>query len=103
MPLPLDYLPVRGVDLSDEFPHMYWRGGQEILAAGRLIRDDPRLQAIVITNFGCGPDSFLLGYFKRIMGDKPFLELEIDEHTADAGIITRCEAFFDSLRMRQSL
>jgi len=103
VPIPLDYLPVRRVDLSDEFPHMYWRGGQEILAAGRLIRDDPRLQAIVITNFGCGPDSFLLGYFKRIMGDKPFLELEIDEHTADAGIITRCEAFFDSLRMRKGL
>ncbi|MCS6880761.1 MAG: acyl-CoA dehydratase activase [Oscillochloridaceae bacterium] len=103
VPIPLDYLPVRGADLSDEFPRMYWRGGQEILAAGRIIRDDPRLQAIVITNFGCGPDSFLLGYFKRIMGDKPFLELEIDEHTADAGIITRCEAFFDSLRMRQGL
>ena len=103
VPIPLDYLPVRDVDLSDQFPHMYWRGGQEILAAGRIIRDDPRLQAIVITNFGCGPDSFLLGYFKRIMGDKPFLELEIDEHTADAGIITRCEAFFDSLRMRKGV
>lgn len=100
LPIPLDYLPVRSVDLSDQFPQMYWRGGQEILGAARIIRDDPRLHAIVITNFGCGPDSFLLGYFKRIMGEKPFLELEIDEHTADAGIITRCEAFFDSLRMK---
>jgi predicted nucleotide-binding protein (sugar kinase/HSP70/actin superfamily) len=31
------------------------------------------------------------------MGDKPFLQLEIDEHSADAGAITRIEAFMDSL------
>jgi predicted nucleotide-binding protein (sugar kinase/HSP70/actin superfamily) len=34
------------------------------------------------------------------MGAKPFLEVEIDDHTADAGMITRCEAFFDSLAAR---
>lgn len=48
MPIPIDYLAVRTVDVSDEFPQMYWRGGQEILAAGRIIRDDPRLNAIYI-------------------------------------------------------
>jgi predicted nucleotide-binding protein (sugar kinase/HSP70/actin superfamily) len=32
------------------------------------------------------------------MKEKPVLELEIDEHSADAGVETRCEAFFDSLR-----
>jgi predicted nucleotide-binding protein (sugar kinase/HSP70/actin superfamily) len=31
------------------------------------------------------------------MGDKPHLILELDEHSADAGLITRCEAFLDSL------
>jgi predicted nucleotide-binding protein (sugar kinase/HSP70/actin superfamily) len=31
------------------------------------------------------------------MGDKPHLALEMDEHSADAGLITRCEAFLDSL------
>jgi hypothetical protein len=31
------------------------------------------------------------------MGDKPFLELELDDHMADAGVVTRCEAFFESL------
>jgi predicted CoA-substrate-specific enzyme activase len=100
LPIPFDYLPVRKVDVSAEFPQMYWRGGQEILAAAHLIRDDPRLNAIYVTNFSCGPDSFILSFFQRALGAKPFLELEVDEHTADAGIITRCEAFFDSLRMR---
>jgi hypothetical protein len=35
------------------------------------------------------------------MRGKPFLELEVDDHTADAGIVTRCEAFFESLEMRE--
>ena len=29
--------------------------------------------------------------------DRPFLRLEVDEHSAGAGVITRCEAFIDSL------
>lgn len=102
LPIPIDYLPLHAVDISDDYPQMYWRGGQEILAAARIIRDDPRLSAIYVTNFSCGPDSFIITYFQRTMGTKPFLELEIDEHTADAGLVTRCEAFFDSLRMHSS-
>ena len=32
------------------------------------------------------------------MNGKPFLHLEVDEHSADAGMITRIEAFLDSLK-----
>jgi predicted nucleotide-binding protein (sugar kinase/HSP70/actin superfamily) len=31
------------------------------------------------------------------MRGKPYLQIEIDEHSADVGAITRCEAFLDSL------
>lgn len=96
LPVPMDYLPLDAADVSDRYPNMYWRSGQDILAAAAIIRDDPRLRAIYVTNFNCGPDSFLTGFFRRIMGDKPFLELEIDDHTADAGVMTRCEAFLES-------
>jgi predicted nucleotide-binding protein (sugar kinase/HSP70/actin superfamily) len=48
--------------------------------------------------FSCGPDSFLLTFFKDIMEQKPCLLLEFDEHSADAGVITRLEAFLDSLK-----
>jgi hypothetical protein len=37
------------------------------------------------------------------MEPKPFLELEMDEHTADAGIVTRCEAFLESLSMAREV
>jgi predicted nucleotide-binding protein (sugar kinase/HSP70/actin superfamily) len=102
VPLPMDCLPLDEVDVSDRFDNMYWHSGQAILAAGRLIAREPRLQAIYVTNFGCGPDSFLLSFFRRIMSaedgsPKVYLELELDDHTADAGVNTRCEAFFDSL------
>jgi predicted nucleotide-binding protein (sugar kinase/HSP70/actin superfamily) len=53
---------------------------------------------VYITNFGCGPDSFIQHFFKEKMAGKPFLEIEIDEHSADVGAITRLEAFLDSLK-----
>ncbi len=98
LPIPMDFLPVRQTALPDRFGHMYWRCGQDILAAARLVRDDARLHALYVTSFGCGPDSFVIGYFRRLMAGKPFLELELDDHSADAGIVTRCEAFIESLQ-----
>jgi predicted nucleotide-binding protein (sugar kinase/HSP70/actin superfamily) len=56
------------------------------------------LYGFYVTNFSCGPDSFLLGYFRRLMGAKPSLTLEVDQHTADAGIDTRVEAALDIIK-----
>jgi predicted CoA-substrate-specific enzyme activase len=99
LPIPMDFLPVDCVDLSERYDNMFWRSGQDILAAATIIQENPHLNAIYVTSFNCGPDSFLLSFFRQIMDGKPFLELEMDEHTADAGVITRCEAFFESLSM----
>ena len=95
--VPLDFLPLHSADLSDA-PNMYWRSGQKILAAAKLIREHPDLYPVYLTNFGCGPDSFISHFFRKEMRGKPYLQLEIDEHSADAGAITRIEAFLDSLR-----
>ena len=65
-------------------------------------REHPNLYPVYITNFGCGPDSFITHFFRQEMAGKPFLQLEIDEHSADAGAITRIEAFLDSLGQRQA-
>ncbi len=96
--IPMDFLPLDSVAPSEEIREMYWRYGQRILAAGRIIKEDPRLFGIYITNFGCGPDSFISHFFRDLSKGKPYLQLEIDEHSADAGAITRCEAFLDSLK-----
>ena len=95
--IPFDFLPADRYSINDAWGNMYWKSGQRILKAARFIRDNKNLYAIYIGNFLCGPDSFILKYFKKEMGDKPFLHIEIDEHSADAGAITRCEAFMDSI------
>jgi predicted nucleotide-binding protein (sugar kinase/HSP70/actin superfamily) len=98
--VPMDMLALDEAQLSDESLHrnVYWSYGQKILRAAEIIKDDPRLFAIYLSNFGCGPDSFLMTFFKDIMGQKPCLQLELDEHSADAGVITRLEAFLESLK-----
>lgn len=96
--IPMDFLPLDEVQALDDLKPMYWRYGQKILAAADLIRRDPRLHAIYVTNFSCGPDSFILHFFKEKMRGKPYLEIEIDEHSSDVGAITRLEAFLDSLK-----
>jgi len=101
--IPMDFLPVEHIDISSLWPNMYWRSGQNILSAAEIIRDDPRLFGLYIGNFSCGPDSFILKYFRDSMAGKPFLHIEIDEHSADAGIITRCEAFLDSISGRDRI
>jgi predicted CoA-substrate-specific enzyme activase len=96
--IPFDMLPVDEAIDDEMAREMYWKNGQRILAVAKLLKYDPRLFTVYITNFGCGPDSFITHFFKDISSGKPFLQLEIDEHSADAGAITRCEAFLDSLR-----
>ena len=49
----------------------------------------------MLTYFACGPDSFGNPFFKDEIGE-PCYVMQIDEHTADAGVITRIEAFADT-------
>jgi len=93
--LPVDALPVEGIDITDINDNMYWAYGKRILAAAKLVGQHPNLHIIYITNFKCGPDSFIRGFI-RPASDKPFLALQFDGHSNDAGTMTRCEAYLDS-------
>jgi predicted nucleotide-binding protein (sugar kinase/HSP70/actin superfamily) len=77
---------------------MYWPNGQKIIAAAQLVAQTEHLYAVYLSNFRCGPDSFIWHYVTEELKGKPFLHLEVDEHSADAGMVTRIEAFLDSLR-----
>ena len=101
MSIPMDFLPLESSSVDRDWPNMYWRAGQRILGAARIVRSSPSLFALYIGNFSCGPDSFISKYFDEEMSGKPYLHLEIDEHSADAGAITRCEAFLDSIENKE--
>ena len=93
--IPFDCLPYQDQPKAEG---VYWGLGQDILQAAHFVREHPQLFGAYITNFSCGPDSFILGYFRDLMGSKPSLTLELDSHTADVGIDTRIEAFLDIVR-----
>lgn len=95
MAIPQDFLPLANEDPSDHWVNAYARQIQKKLAAARIVRRDPRMKAIVVTYFGCGPDSFANLFVKEELGE-PCYVMQIDEHTADAGVITRIEAFADT-------
>ncbi|MFP4083907.1 MAG: acyl-CoA dehydratase activase [Desulfonatronovibrio sp.] len=95
--LPMDFVEYRDQDLSD-FPRMYWGLGSRILRVAKRVADNPNWFATHMTNFSCGPDSFLEHFFEHILADKPPLVLELDEHSAVAGMLTRIEAYANVVR-----
>ncbi len=98
MPIPVDMLDLEPYNIYDNYRNMYWPNGQRLIAAAQYVAKTDGLYAVYISNFRCGPDSFIWHYITEELKGKPFLHLEVDEHSADAGMITRIEAFLDSLK-----
>ncbi len=93
--IPIDFLPLDGIDISDVNDGMFWNFGFKILQTGKLVEQHQNFHIIYFTNFKCGPDS----YIKHFLPDatsRPFLVLQFDGHNNDAGMLTRCEAYLDS-------
>jgi hypothetical protein len=93
----LSHLPAHDLDLSQDYSNLYWPFGQHILSGIKMIAHHPNLYAVYLTNHGCGPDSMLSHMVQHEMGEKPYLQIEVDEHFSKVGVITRIEAFLNSL------
>jgi predicted CoA-substrate-specific enzyme activase len=98
VPIPLDFLPLTSVNVKEYSDRPYWFNEAKHIAGADIVAKDPHLFGLVLTNFGCGPNSFILNIVEDVMGGKPLGQLEIDEHAAEAGIVTRLEAFVDTIR-----
>jgi len=90
--LPFDIFDCSTETIDDD---MFWESGKRILRIAKFIKRCKNLFATYITNFSCGPDSMIITTFRNIMQDKPSLTLELDSHSADAGINTRIDASLD--------
>jgi predicted CoA-substrate-specific enzyme activase len=93
--IPLDFLPLDSEDVSDVNDNMFWHSGRLVLAAAKIVGRTPGLHPLYISNFKCGPDSYLKSFLDDACS-KPSLVLQFDGHSNDAGYITRCEAYLDS-------
>lgn len=96
----LGNIPGTDIDIADDYPNMYWPFGDHILSGAKIIAHHPNLYPVYITNHGCGPDSLISHMFREEMGDKPYLQIEVDEHFSKVGVITRIEAFLNSISHR---
>ncbi|MGQ9473573.1 MAG: acyl-CoA dehydratase activase-related protein [Candidatus Caldatribacteriaceae bacterium] len=87
----------------------FWTISNEIIGSALfyLRERDPALKGFIhLVSFECGPDS-LVGelverWIKREEKTIPYLRLEIDEHTGEAGLVTRLEAFVDMMEWRNT-
>ena len=61
----LSHLPGHSLDISGEYPNLYWPFGQHILSGAKLIANHPNLYAVYLTNPGCGPDTMLAHLFRQ--------------------------------------
>ncbi len=95
--LPMDCLPLDSVHLPPRYDELVWQGNRDYVRAAQLIRLDPRLFPVVLSSFGCGPDGFANKHLDDLLDGRPRLFLELDEHRAEAGFVTRLEAFSDEI------
>lgn len=86
---------------------LFWTLGRRILGAGIYLADSASVDGIIhVMSFGCGPESMvsdLLTREVRRRGLVPVMAISIDEHTGEAGLITRIEAFIDMINFRRPL
>lgn len=101
-----DIIPVQ---LTDRFAaklpkRMFWSLGKRLLGSVLHYMDEGDLDGILyVEAFGCGPDSMiedLSARYVRRQGIIPFQVLTLDEHTGEAGVMTRLEAFVDMISWR---
>lgn len=79
----------------------FWTFARESYGFTTYIAENKKVDGIIyISSFACGIDSVVIELIRDRIGDFPFLVLKIDEHTGEAGLDTRLEAFIDMLERR---
>ena len=82
----------------------YWTYEEEVVGAGGHYLQNDADGVIGIMAFGCGPDSLMMDTVRRHaarLRTTPFMCLTLEEHTAEAGVVTRLEAFTDMIHRKK--
>lgn len=83
---------------------IFWSFGKRIIGSSFYAMHEEKIHGIIyVSAFGCGIDSILIDIVQREAREAgiPFTLLTIDEHTGEAGINTRIEAFVDMIKRRR--
>ncbi len=99
--LSLGYLRQKANTLSEQ---IYWTFEKKLAGAAMHYLETREVDGIILVMaFECGPDSLVTELIEREVRDKlPVMTLCMDEHTGEAGIMTRLEAFVDMIVRQKS-
>ena len=78
----------------------YWANEPELTGTAAYYLLNKKVDGIIaLSAFGCGPDSLMADeiYYHCKERRVPFIHITIDEHSGEAGFVTRIEAFIDML------
>lgn len=85
--------------------NLFWHFSNLVVRAALYYLEQPWINGLVhVTSFGCGPDALtnkLIELEAQKRPGLPFMTITIDEHTGEAGLATRLEAFTDMLTWQE--
>lgn len=85
-------------EVQSLFKKPFWTFARKTYGFITALAANQQVQGIVyISSFACGIDSVIIELVGDRTGEFPMLVLKIDEHTGEAGVDTRIEAFADML------
>ena len=82
----------------------YWANELDLTGTAAYYMLNDKVDGIIaLSAFGCGPDSLMVDEIQYYAKQKnmPMIHLTIDEHTGEAGFVTRIEAFVDMLMRKK--
>ncbi|MCD6363030.1 MAG: 2-hydroxyglutaryl-CoA dehydratase [Synergistetes bacterium] len=86
------------------FKPLFWSQSNRVVGSAFLMLRKPEIEGLIhISSFGCGTDAWVgkLIELEAKKLNKPLMRIVVDEHTAEAGLITRLEAFTDLVKWRR--
>ena len=79
----------------------FWTFQRRIFGAACVLLRHKRIDGIIyLSSFACGIDSVIIDLIRYTIEHFPMLVIKLDEHTGEAGMDTRIEAFIDMLERR---
>ncbi|MGI6120090.1 MAG: acyl-CoA dehydratase activase-related protein [Desulfosporosinus sp.] len=84
---------------------LFWNHSKQIFGSGKKFVMDSEIDGIIyLSCFGCGTDSIVQGLLAHSAREqhKPYMMIILDEHSGEAGLVTRLEAFLDMVERRKA-
>ena len=98
-PLSIIYSLSKCEKLGEEHSDIIFKSSQKIIQAMMFLRKQKaNLFSVVLNQFLCRQDACIIPFLHKFSETKPILRLVLDENVGDAGIKTRCEAFYQVMK-----